>query len=569
MLKNFLNLIICFTLIGSIESSFAIQDPSIKVKKDYLNLHREFFQKLCTGGVEQKYNRLLQNYRGNGLFLPEFKGDIDTIAIQQSLQLMLDKKHWLEEQISSLKKKPTIFPHFKKISHELIASKDLLIEYKKLSHLAITEEQKQKVLQQSTEEIQRFKRHFQSFIEKIPFLLSFNYPVNHLKNRKDFDDLKDSKRDEDLHKSNTFYLRRRILEDGAMDPNRSNSDRFLRSTLDTLGINIPLETNFISENIRYDVEWVINRVELELKKGHKKIISRLGEWHERTIEMILFYKQLLKPEQTKEIDKIKHVSKNKLLMQQKISANNLLQDFVIEKLRDTYLFWAQQTPLMRSLFSLETILYNEVGRVDGKHALDRFDVARVVKLRTKDKFYSSLPKDELLAQSLATHINEKEVASNHWLNVMFKKGEFSFTYFYISGVSKIFCPDMTKIGKLLRQRNLDISYYVLQEGEVAFDAVRYFSRASMNGRIDMSTVWSDYAAIPERAGVAIPSQNRLRSYYMGDKYRYLYSFEDDVGVTYQVIEIKDQVYVMGWKDTKPHFYTYRNPHFFKYFKKIN
>jgi hypothetical protein len=549
--------------------ALSFTDPGHKAKREYLELHQQFSRKLCTAGVEQKYDQLLRNYRGNGLFLPEFKGDVDTEAISLSLQLMIDKKHWLEQQIQLIEKSPNNWPYFKKISVDLIHSKDLLIEYKKLYHLAITEEQKQKVLAQSNDEMMRFKNYFNNFVSQIPFLLSFNYPVDHLKNRKEFDDLKDSKKDSDIHKSNVVYLKRRTLEDGAMDPNRTNSDRFLRSTLDTLGINIPNETFFISENIRYDIEWIINRVDGELRKGRKQTLARLKEWHNRTTETILFYRQLIRPEQTKEIDKIKHLSKNKILMQQKIDANNKLQDFVIEKLRDTYLFWAQQTPLMRSLFSLETILYNEVGRVDGKHALDRFDVARVVKRRTQDKFYSSLPKDELLAQSLSTHLNETQIASNHWLNVMFKKGEFSFTYFYIAGVAKIFCPDMTRIGKTLRQRNLDISYYVLQESEMPIDAIRYFSRASMNGRIDMSTVWSDYQAIPERAGVALPSQSRLRSYYMGDKYRYLYSFEDDVGITYQVVEIRDQVYVMGWKDTKPHFYTYRNPHYFKYFKKIN
>jgi hypothetical protein len=550
-------------------STFAFIDSGEKVKREYLQLHQQFSRKLCSPGTEQKYDNLLRHYRGNGLFLPEFKGDVDTEAISKSLPLMLDKKHWLESQIKALDKNADNWPFFKKISGDLVHSKDLLIEYKKLYHLAITEDQKLKVQNQSAEEMVRFKKYFDYFISQIPFLLSFNYPVDHLKNRKAFDDLKDSKKDADIHSSNIIYLTRRTLEDGAMSLNRSNSDRFLRSTIDTLGINIPNETTFLSENIRYDIEWIITRVDSELRKGRSQILMRLKEWHNRTVETILFYRQLIRPDQSKEIDTLRHLSKNKILMQQKIDANNKLQDFVIEKLRDTYLFWAQQTPLMRSLFSLETILYNEVGRVDGKHALDRFDVARVVKLRTQDKFYSSLPQEELLTQSLLTHLNETQIASNHWLNVMFKKGEFSFTYFYIAGVAKIFCPDMTRIGKMLRQRNLDISYYVLQESEKPIDAIRYFSRASMNGRIDMSTVWSEYKAIPERAGVPLSSQNRLRSYYMGDKYRYLYSFEDDVGITYQVVEIRDQVYVMGWRDTKPHFYTYRNPHFFKYFKKIN
>ena len=43
-----------------------------------------------------------------------------------------------------------------------------------------------------------------------------------------------------------------------------------------------------------------------------------------------------------------------------------------------------------------------------------------------------------------------------WLNVLFKEGEFSFTYFFIPSNIGIFCPDFSKKAKILRKENLNI-----------------------------------------------------------------------------------------------------------------
>ena len=86
-----------------------------------------------------------------------------------------------------------------------------------------------------------------------------------------------------------------------------------------------------------------------------------------------------------------------------------------QKQAEAYKFWSKQSELNKSLFSLETILVNEVGTLDGHDALERTAVAKVVFNRYYDDFYNRLEKSQQITKYLKpSERNEK------WLNVDLK-----------------------------------------------------------------------------------------------------------------------------------------------------
>ena len=127
---------------------------------------------------------------------------------------------------------------------------------------------------------------------------------------------------------------------------------------------------------------------------------------------------------------------------------------------------------------------------------------------------------------------------------------------------------MSRRGKGIRSRNLKIAMLALKHERPHFKAIRYFSRVSMLGKVDMAKVWHDFQAYPERPGPELENQNTLRRQFISDEYQYLYSFIDPSGIAYQVITIDDKNYCITWRKGQPVFHTYRDPHFFTYFSKI-
>ncbi len=534
--------------------------PVDKIIDQYNSIHKKFFKQNCKPGEEAKYYQLLRDYRGSGFFLPTIDDNVDLDAIKENLALMVDKKHWIENQIKYVSEIKN-WPKIKEISKSLQESLSKLLLYKKKYYLSISQQEKSQAKSNSQQELIKLAKNFQTFLTHIPFLLSFSHPVDHLQNRKDYDEVKDRLDIEGQKISNSIYMKRKVYEDGALNADHTGPDTFLRSTIDTLSLHIPKQVDFLSEEVRYDVEWVIRRVDSELLRGKSKILERLNAWLTRTVNTIVHYRSFLRIEDEKMLEE------NRRLALKKKNATLKLNEYVYAKQKDTYLFWLNQPEKMRSLFVLETILFNEVGRVDGKLGLERIDVAKIVKNRTQDEAYNKLPDSEQLTKLLLEQISRESISQQVWLNVLFKKGEFSFTYPYISGVVKIFCPDMTGIGKKLRRENLKIAHTTLIKPDKQYNALRYFSRASMNGRIDMSTVWQDYELMAEQAGPEVELQSKLRAHYLADNYRYLYSFIDQDKRQFQVLEIDDQAYVMSYQNKKPVFYIYRNPHYFKYFER--
>jgi hypothetical protein len=89
----------------------------------------------------------------------------------------------------------------------------------------------------------------------------------------------------------------------------------------------------------------------------------------------------------------------------------------------------------------------------------------------------------------------------------------------------------------------------------------------MLGKIDMSTVWKNYVAVPEKHGYQAANQRGLLKSYKSHKYEFFYQFIDPKGIQFQVLRIGGKIYSMTFKRGRPSFYKYRNPHLFKYFQK--
>jgi hypothetical protein len=216
---------------------------------------------------------------------------------------------------------------------------------------------------------------------------------------------------------------------------------------------------------------------------------------------------------------------------------------------------------------METILFNEVGDVDGDLALERKDVLQVVINRKRIPFYNKLDPKDGLYSFLQPNLKDEEIQKEGWLNVLFKTGEFSFTYYFIDASSKIYCPDMSPKGKKLRKENAQLAIEKIKKPNNEFQATRYFSRASMQGRIDMTLLWEDFIAYPERPGKLIDKKisDELKKKYQAQNYLYQNTFLADSDLTYDNVEIDQVVYTILRKEKNPEFYSYRNPHFFKYF----
>ncbi|MEX0798770.1 MAG: hypothetical protein WEB87_03910 [Bacteriovoracaceae bacterium] len=528
-----------------------------KKAHQYKTLHGKFSKAVCSPGADQKYYKYLRKYRGSGFYLPLVGNDIDREAISKNLSHFKKKIAHIQETKKKLNEMETL-PEFGKLASPLNESLRKLLHFKKEYSQEIGKEKKLKLRSESNQELARLKKRVDAFMDEIFFLKSYHFPNDHLENRRQFELYKDRKDNKSQKKANKIFFFRKIVEDGTYNADHGGSDLFLRSTLDTLYLTIQKEKNFISENLRYDLEWTLRYVESILGRSGaaKEQIERLEEWESRTKGNYDFYQDIIK---------VKNRKKAQKLVKNKNNASLKLKEYVYTKQAEVYKWWKDKPELMKALFVMETILFNEVGRVDGKDALERRDVAQIVLNRVEDPFYSSLSPDQELVKHLG--MAQEEYSNHKWLNTLFRVGEFSFTYHYISSVVKIFCPDMSRVGRNLRAKNVKISLKALKNDRKEFNVLRYFSRVSMLGKIDMSTVWFDYEKYPERPGYEVLNQRKLARLFLGGKYQYLYSYQDPEGASFQVVRIGDDIYCAKWEKGKPKFFKYRDPHLFKYFIK--
>lgn len=524
-------------------------------KANYLKEYKKFRSELCQKSDEKTFQERLKAYRGTGYWIPELNGEVDTDTIKELLPEIESKLKWIKSQkslVSSKKKWPK-----DQVTLSIRKTLKELLELKK-SELSNDENFKTKSRQASLKLIAKLKEDYQKLTQEYSFFTSYKFPMDHLKNRKVHDVYRESEKPEDKKKANYAFFYRKIHEDGTYYQNHTSPDLYLRTTLDTVYFEIREHGFFLTEEARYDLDFVLDKIDSEMSKGKDKILERLSEWEKRTQEGFEFYSSLTK---------VENAAKSHELIQNHMKASRALKEFVYQKEALVYKYWHPKNELMKAIFVLETILLNEVGPVDGKDALERIDVSKVVMNRLDKPKYLRIGESEFLYPYLVKEVTKKDIKEERWLNALFKQGEFSFSYYYIPGVVNIFCPDEAPSAKKLREENVEIALRALKDEPGVFTPTRYFSRASMVGRIHMDTVWDNYSAYPERAGLLANEQSLLREKFSSGDYVFLYTFKDPVGESYQVIKVDGKTFVYRQHEGQMIFYNYRNPHFFRYFSK--
>jgi hypothetical protein len=551
----------CFASNATISSQ--LFDDSLsddKLVSLYLKKLKSFSKAQCRPGVEENFWKKYKVFKGNGNFIPVLPDNsLDKITVNKFIPELKRKEKWISSEIKKLKSKKNFkkeYSQIKSIKKELT----YLLELKRDFFLEKDISKKNKIRNKSKYTYITFRENLKKYIESLDFLVSYRFPVDHFELRITYDKYKGSEDVEGKRKSNEIYFYRKIVQDGAQNKDHKKSDRFLRATLDTLYLSLVKKNDFIEESTRYDLEAVLKAIEWHLKSGVKKKISRMNEWKARVNRAIEFYSML----RDGKIKEKGHSFSTNNLLEKRAKARYILKDHVLEKEAKAYRYWMNQSEILQAIYVIDTILFNEVGGIDGRDMLERKDVAQVVINRYRDSFYNSIDKKESLFPYLK--LGEKKITSNPWLNVMFKEGEFSFTYFFIPGNLRIFCPDMTRMGKFLRRENISIALNLLRRPNDSFEAVRYFSRASMLGRIDMGPIWNEFIPLKERPGRSVARSHFLSKKYKKGEYTFYYDFEDSNGDIYQVLKIGKKVYVAD--KLGKHFFKYRNPHYFRYFKSI-
>ncbi len=530
----------------------------------YMDSFKKFRERICVPKAETIFEDYLKAYRGQGYWIPELRDDVDVESITLLIPEYEKKLDWIKKQQSKVQKNGLPSSATTKNLRHLLAR---LLTLKK-NELSSKESDKILSRKDSLKLQEQLSKAFEDLIQKVSFLSNYQYPVDHLKNRKVFDEYREKEDISSVKIANYTFLYRKLLEDGAYNPDHTGSDIYLRTTIDTLHFELKRHDFYLTEDARYDLEFVLGKIDKELDRGKKKILERLGEWEERTARTLSFYKSLTLPDhKTPIVVNGETTTANKELIKQHNQATERLKDFVYTKQAEIYNYWLNQPELARSIFVIETILLNEVGGVDGDDALERMDVARVVVNRLDKPQYLSIGKKEFIYPYLKKVTTDQHLKDERWLNALMKQGEFSFTYYYMSGVAKMFCPDLAPVAKKLRAKNVEIALQVLKEGDTSFKATRYFSRASMIGRIHMDSIWEDYIPYPERPGLLAGGQEKLLKALEKGEYSFLYSFLDPLQETYQVLEIGGENYALGEKNGIRIFYRHRNPHYFRYFTK--
>lgn len=568
MLKNLSSsfyLLTIFFSVSSCASSVKWEGEMSNHTASYMETFDKFRERICVPKAEEIFEKNLLAYRGQGYWIPEINDDVDVESIKSLLPQMEAKLSWIKEQKKKVSKSKLPNADVTASTRYLLKR---LLDLKK-DELSPDDKVKVASRKKSLKMQQDLQKHFESMIKKVSYFTNFQYPVDHLKNRKVYDEYRQREDLESQKIANYTFLYRKLLEDGAYNKNHTGSDMYLRTTLDTLHFELLSHDFYLTEDARYDLEFVLDKIESELSKGKSRLEERLTEWEERTQRVVDFYRSLTLPENQVQLVKgDKDSTPNRRLIKSHNKAAERLKDFVYTKQAEVYNFWLNQPELPRAIFVIETILLNEVGGVDGDEALERMDVARVVMNRLDKPKYLSIGNKEFIYPYLKKVTSDFHIQNERWLNALFKQGEFSFTYYYMSGVAKIFCPDMAYGARKLRAQNIEIALQVLKEEDRKFEPTRYFSRASMVGRIHMDSIWEDYKAYPERPGLLASGQEKLHKAIESGKYSYLYSFEDPQNDTYQVVEIDKTTYAMGEKNGVKLFYSHRNPHYFRYFTRI-
>lgn len=530
-----------------------------EIINNYKIYKRQFSKKLCGPKVESNFWEIYKKYKAQGYYLPLLpSGSLDKKTISKYQREMRSKSLWLGDEINLL--------HNRKSSHfkiSLLKVKKLkqklkeLVDLKSKFMISLAKPLRKKITKESNQKLKVFTKDVISLFKRESYLLSYNYPLDHLKLRTKYDRYKQRKDLQGKRLANDVYFYRQIVQDGTIKADGIGGDRSVRAVIDTITLSLSHKgANFITENNRFDLVYLLDKYEKFLKFGKKRLIKSLSNWKQRNIKKEKFYNGLLNTDK-KNKDRVKDLLLKKGLTRYE------LKDYVLKKEAESFYFWHSKEEIFRALFAIETILFGEVGDFEGYRQSERSDIVRVILGRSQMDEYSQILDDNMITPYLKKKFNNKDYLKYRWLNLLFKEGEFSFSYYFLSGNLRIYCPSMTRKAKSLEKVNTAIALKVLRRFNGDFKGIRYFSRASMHGRIDMSTLWKRFKSIPERLGAKVSYHRKLLKLYKKGLYENLYSFKSTDGLPYRVIKIKNINYVIPYG--KIIFYHHRNPHYFKYF----
>lgn len=551
-----------FFLLSS-SMAFARNELNESILAEYLKLQKEFSNESCTPGTEAAFESLDKNYRGDGNFIPVLLDEkVDLKTIKNLLPLMREKTLWIQTQIDFIKK----IEDFRPLRFDLDRLENnvsLLQDAKKQFFFNNNPAEKETIKGKAVKQFEQLLKEVELLKAQVPFLLSFKYPVNHLSLRAEYEKYKYTPTKEARARANSIYLFRKIVQDGSYDSELTKNDAVIRSAFDTLYISLTKDPNrsFLTDNERVDLNFIIKNFGKLLSNKQDVLVDRFVEWKARNERALEFYQDLVDGKKIKvsENSQIKDV---KTLLEERARSLYTLKDYVLTREAKAYEFWSKKSDLIQSLYAIETILYSEVGRMDAPDALERRDVAQVIINRSLDATYNSLSEKDSITKYFSPELKQND---SKWLNVLFKEGEFSFTYFYIPGNFHIYCPDMSKVGQFLRRENTRIALELLNKPRDNFKAVRYFSRTSMFGRIEMDSLWDSFSVVPEVPGKPVKNSQKVYDLFKKDRYKFLYGFtNENLKKSFLVVDLKGKTYVVD-SDNNKQIYNYRNPHQFKYF----
>ncbi|MFA6238970.1 MAG: hypothetical protein WC635_16655 [Bacteriovorax sp.] len=542
---------------------FAKSEINEQIVADYLKQQKEFSTESCTPGTEESFQTFDKNYRGDGNFIPVLLDEkVDLKTVKNLIPLLREKSEWIQRQIDFIKKLENYQDAQFTISR-LENDVSLLLEAKKEYFFTSDKLKKESIQKKARNQFEQLLKEVEQLKAHVPFLLSFKFPINHLSLRKEYEKFKNAQTKEGRARANSIYLFRKIVQDGSYDEDMTRNDSVIRSGFDTLYLSLNKEINrsFLTDSERVDFNFVLKNFSKLISIKSDLLVERYGGWKERNDRALTFYQDLIDGKKLKisENSQIKDVT---TLLEERSRSLYTLKDFVLTRESKAYEFWSSKSEVMQALYAIETILYSEVGRMDAPYALERHDVAKVVINRSVNPLYNSLSQKDSIAKYISSKVNTKE---NKWLNVLFKEGEFSFTYFYIPGNFHIYCPDMSKVGQFLRRENVRIALQLLKRGSSDFTALRYFSRTSMFGRIEMDSLWDEFVSLPEVPGKPVKNFKKIYAQFKKENYKFLYDFTNEtLKKSYLVVELRGKIYVVDAANNKQIYY-YRNPHQFKYF----
>ncbi|MBF0362657.1 MAG: hypothetical protein HQK49_16675 [Oligoflexia bacterium] len=521
-----------------------------QVIKEYLSIEKKFRKEVCKN-PNQIYNRykglMARAYTSEGMNIPLFdNGTLDIDAIVAGLPEIEMKLNWLTELITNHKRQMVQKGGFAKVKKDIHAIEGEMLDL--LEQLLTDKENYHRYLienrgtnknsnenmllmaRESKYKIINLFKLYRSLLAQVPFMLNYTFPVNHQLLRRDYDRVKYKKDIESIKLKNKLQFYRRIKEDGL--PVNFNLDRQFRAIISNTYVNLEelekSKESFITEDLRYDIASIFRYIDLVFKRsGERNILHGLQLWRERVQRGYNFYKLLINKGEKNlaaRMSGIEGITDFDQYLKDVSKSRYNLKDYTFSKFLESYLFWSKQKEIWQALFVIETILTHEAGRLDGKDALERRDIVQLILNRFKVPFYNSFAyEDPFYSYLKRVYSKDEEFQKNKWLNLLFKEGEFSFTYYFIPSSFKIYCPSNSNISNLIRKENLTLGLELLRTSRTDFPVLRFFSRISMLGRIDMAPLWNEYLQMPERPGNEI--KEGIDSYVndvINRNYKFLY-----------------------------------------------